>query len=146
MSQNAARDVAERLKIFRDRIETTWPRGAVMAMGEIMVKATREELGRQSHAPGTKTPSLPGEPPALITGDLQRSIVATAPVTLGRGRYAVSVGGTTVYARIQEMGGKAGRGSELPARPYLKAAVKRLIETQAFTAVAAKAFMAALRP
>lgn len=145
MAVNAAEDVVARLKILRARTQTTWARAAVTGMGELMIKATRDELGKQSHQPGTLTPSAAGEPPAMISGDLRNSIAATIPVSLGPGRYMVEVGGTTIYARIQQMGGDAGRNTKLDARPYLQPAVKKLIDSGAFTAVAGKAFMAALR-
>ena len=96
---------------------------AAAAMGAVAMRAVQAELGTSSHALGTPTPSQPGEPPSLITGQLRRSVIMRP-----KGRAHVQVGATTVYARIQELGGAAGRNhaSQLPARPYLKAAMRKL--------------------
>jgi hypothetical protein len=77
------------------------------------------ELSRTSHPPGTPTPSPPGSPPSLITGTLRRSIQVEGPTQTGPGRWTANVGTGLVYSRIQEYGGTAGRGSRLPARPYM---------------------------
>jgi hypothetical protein len=115
---------------------------AAAAMGLLMVaEVTRDELARYSHPPGTATPSPPGEPPALVTGTLRRSVTMRGPA--GRGGVAeTQVGGTVIYARIQEMGGQAGRGhaSTLPPRPYLKPAAHRLEASGALTKAAVAAF------
>lgn len=86
------------------------------AMGEVLEREVRTQLGKSSHAPGTPTPSTPGSPPAMITGRLRDS-VTVREVDPGH----VQVGGTTAYARIQELGGSSGRegGTHLPPRPYL---------------------------
>ena len=54
---------------------------------------------------------------------------------------SVTVGATTVYARIQELGGNAGRGhaAHLPARPYLEPTVARIRSQLHDVAVAAAA-------
>ncbi|TCO57119.1 hypothetical protein [Actinocrispum wychmicini] len=80
----------------------------------------KRELSRRGHQRGTPTPSAPGEPPARVSGTLLRSVQVQGP-TGGAGTYEASVGPTTAYARIQELGGTAGRGhrSRLPARPYM---------------------------
>lgn len=84
-------------------------------------------LSEKSHPMGTKTPSAPGEPPALITGSLKRSVYSKGAVGKA-GRYAAKVGPRTVYARIQELGGHAGKNhrSYLPPRPYVKPALDSL--------------------
>lgn len=86
------------------------------AMGEVLEREVRTQLSKSSHAPGTPTPSVPGSPPAMITGRLRNSVTVRE---IGPGH--VQVGGTTVYARIQELGGSSGRGggTQLPPRPYL---------------------------
>ena len=45
----------------------------------------------------------------------------------GKGQWTARVAPTTVYARIQELGGQAGRGhqSALPPRPYVSPAVTK---------------------
>lgn len=86
------------------------------------------ELSRYYHPPNTPTPSPPGEPPARIGGHLRGSLSPTGPVPTSGG-YTGRLGPTAVYGRIQELGGQAGRGhrSTLPARPYLRPAVRRSI-------------------
>ena len=74
-----------------------------------------------NHAPGTPTPSGPGQPPSLISGALRRSITVEAPERTAQG-WAISVGPTIVYGRIQELGGTAGNGARLPPRPYMRPA------------------------
>lgn len=85
-----------------------------------MAEAQRQ-LGLSSHGKDTPTPAAPGEPPSLITGQLRRSVRM-----IPKGPGHVQVGATTVYARIQELGGWAGSGhaSYLPPRPYLKPALR----------------------
>jgi len=77
---------------------------------------TKKAVLAQSHGKGTPTPSAPGQPPATITGNLARSVTTQGPVRVGFGAYEARVGPTTVYGRVQELGG--GR-SNLPPRPYL---------------------------
>jgi phage gpG-like protein len=77
------------------------------------------ELSRTSHPPGTPTPSPPGSPPSLVTGTLRRSIQVEGPEQTGPASWSVKVGTGLVYSRIQEYGGTAGRGAQLPARPYM---------------------------
>jgi len=90
----------------------------------LIEKRTKDKLGENSHQRGTPTPSGPGEPPALITGTLRRSINVSGPESLGAGAYRGSVGPTAIYGRVQELGGGA---SNLPARPYLKPAYDELL-------------------
>lgn len=68
------------------------------------------------HPKGTPTPSVPGTPPAIVTGELRRS-VKTSPVQQGFKGYQVMVGPTKIYARVQELGGGP---RNLPARPYVR--------------------------
>ena len=74
------------------------------------------ELSRTSHPPGTPTPSPPGSPPSLITGNLRRSIQVEGPQPTGPASWTASVGAESVYARVQELGGGPSR---LPSRPYM---------------------------
>jgi phage gpG-like protein len=107
---------------------------------------TRANLSRTSHARGTLTPSRPGQPPSLIDGRLRNSVTSTPPVPAGE-RWACIVGATTVYARIQEIGGWAGRGhaSYLPPRPYLRPAAEALAADPAYAYVFERAWGRALR-
>ena len=110
------------------------PAAATIAAVDMGLDFTAEvkvnELSRRSHSKGTPTNSPPGQPPSLISGDLRGSVRPEPPVVTGP-RASVTVGGTVVYARIQELGGEAGRdhASKLPPRPYLKPAAERAIAT-----------------
>lgn len=137
-------DVSKALR-RRQRKATAGARAAAGAMGLTMETAVKTvELSKYSHSRGTPTPSAPGDPPALVSGALRRS-VKTVPGTARGARASVKVGGTVVYARIQELGGRAGRNhaSLLPPRPYLKPAAERVISSGAATEVAVAAFTAA---
>lgn len=106
--------------------------------GERGIKA---ELSRSSHSRGTKTPSPPGSPPSLISGALRRSVI-TNPPTGGGGVWTAYGGPTIVYARIQEMGGRAGRGHRtvLPPRPYVRPAIGQLQASGRLSEIAMTAF------
>jgi len=93
----------------------------------LIEKRTKEKLGLKSHRKGTPTPSGAGEPPALITGNLRRSITVTGPEPLTANSWRGSVGPTAVYGRVQELGGPTGRGV-LPARPSLQPSYGELQE------------------
>lgn len=97
-------------------------------------KTTKAKLSLSTHKRGTPTPSRPGEPPALISGQLRRSVTIVPAVPQGPTAWVAKVGPTAVYARIQELGGTAGRGSRLPPRPYLDPAVKELVDSGALWA------------
>lgn len=112
--------VAEQIAAIRaiaTRVQTVTPQGATRA-AHLVEARTKQLLSLTSHPPGTPTPSAPGSPPALISGALRRSITVTDPTRIGDA-WTVTVGPTIVYGRIQELGGTAGRGSQLPPRPYL---------------------------
>lgn len=79
----------------------------------------KRKLKLKAHKKGTKTPSAPGEPPSTVTGALARSESVEGPEEIGFGHYVAAVGPTVSYGRIQELGGTAGKGSNLPARPSL---------------------------
>lgn len=83
-----------------------------------------DELMRKEHPHGTPTPSAPGEPPAMITGRLKASVTVEPTRAVGSTRFEARVGPTAVYARIQELGGTAGHGAQLPARPYVRPALE----------------------
>ncbi|MGW0795896.1 hypothetical protein [Streptomyces sp. NPDC002692] len=106
--------------------------------------AIKQMLTTSSHAKGTPTPSAPGEPPSLITGTLRRSIKVVGPIPAGFGRWMAEVGPTAVYGRIQELGGTAGRGAELPPRPYVMPAYEALVAGGAIARTYHVAWRAAL--
>lgn len=91
-------------------------------VGVLLEQQTKTNLALTSHPRSTPTPSPPGSPPSLVSGNLRRSVLTTGPTDMGTG-YGVMVGATAVYSRIQELGGTAGRGAQLPPRPYLKPAL-----------------------
>jgi hypothetical protein len=119
-------------------------------------------LVRYSHAPGTcETPSPPGQPPALVTGTLRRSVQPV--LAAGGGPVAdASVAPHTVYARIQEYGGHIypvrrkflrwfcdghahfAKHVYLPPRPYMKPARDDLVANGTFHREAAAAFARAV--
>lgn len=91
----------------------------------IVHREIAEQLRLTTHPIGTPTPSLPGEPPSLVTGNLMRSIDEYGPYYENANRVAGLVGPNAVQARIQELGGITGRNyaTTLPPRPYVKPAV-----------------------
>ena len=100
----------------------------------LVAKTTQEKLRTTTHKRGTPTPSRPGEPPSLVSGQLRRSVKIVPAVPQGPTAWKAQVGPTAVYARIQELGGTTGNGSTLPPRPYLDPAVQELIDSGALWA------------
>jgi phage gpG-like protein len=96
---------------------------ATREVTELVEQVAFEHLTRQSHPPHTPTPSRPGDPPATISGALADSLHTEGPAVVGGGVFA-RVGPTSPYGRIQELGGIAGWGAQLPERPYLWPAVR----------------------
>jgi hypothetical protein len=98
-------------------------------------RQTRTKLSLGWHPPGTQTGSVPPQPPWRITGELSRSVKVERARRLSEGTWEGRLGPTAVYARIQELGGRTGRGHRtvLPARPYLRPAwaiVKPVIRSE----------------
>lgn len=91
----------------------------------LIQRGAQKNLTKYTHPRRTPTPSTPGEPPALISGALRRSVVARRALH-GPQVYSGGVGPTIVYGPIQERGGATGRGHRtiLPARPYLAPAAR----------------------
>jgi phage gpG-like protein len=91
---------------------------ATQAASEVVREAVQDNLRFSYYPPASE----PGEPPAWRTGWLHDNVyVRVLPIDGGwQGRIYPS----TVYARIQELGGNAGRdhASYLPARPYVEPA------------------------
>jgi hypothetical protein len=88
--------------------------------------------------------SPPGQPPALVTGTLRRSIRVTSATPKGATGWEISVGPTAIYGRIQELGGHTGAyNSYLPPRPYMAPALKRVIDDGSLAACYATAWRAA---
>jgi phage gpG-like protein len=112
---------------------------ASMAAAHEIQGRTRALLTAQDHPAHTKTPSAPGSPPAAISGDLAGSVLVSDD-----GDSAL-VGPTTVYGRIQELGGEMfghpmmhwqeppgvwhhSAHHSLPDRPYLKPATESAVD------------------
>lgn len=92
--------------------------GVATATGAHLIEAkVKQRLTSSSHRKGTPTPSSPGEPPSLVSGTLRRGVMVNGPTSTGAG-FTASIGPTSVYGRIQELGGDTGH-STLPARPYM---------------------------
>jgi phage gpG-like protein len=119
-------DTTDAIDHLRD-LATRATRAAAEGMGAAGQRAIIKELSVSSHPPGTKTTSAPGSPPALVTGQLRRSVRRTSSVSTGEGTWETHIAPTTVYARIQELGGRAGRDhrSTLPPRPYVTPAITK---------------------
>lgn len=97
----------------------------------IVERNEKRMLRTSTHPPGTPTPSAPGEPPSLVTGNLRRSWKTTPAVRVSTYRVRGKGGPTAVQSRIQELGGTIWRTTsrghlyriKLPKRPYLKPAL-----------------------
>lgn len=109
----------ERLAAAAGRIDVE-TKAATTAAGAIVETAIKNQLRTSSHPKRTPTPSAPGDPPSLVSGNLMRSITVHGP-TGGLGTYTSQIGPTAIYGRIQELGGTTGRGhrTHLPPRPYV---------------------------
>lgn len=97
---------------------------ATAKAAHLIERRTKQKLKLTAHKKGTKTPSQPGQPPSTVSGSLARSVDVDGPEEIGFGHYVAAVGPTLIYGRIQEIGGKAGRGATLPARPFLDPTVE----------------------
>jgi len=102
-------------------------RAATAKALHLIERTTKQKLGLKSHERGTPTPSGPGEPPALVTGNLRRSIKVTGPDPVTANSWRGKVGPTAIYGRAQELGDVTGHGV-LPPRPYLKPSYDELRE------------------
>ncbi|WP_128381276.1 hypothetical protein [Streptomyces cavernae] len=102
------------------RVRTATRKGAKEAL-RLVHRRAWAQLSRYYHPPNTPIPSPPGQPPARITGHLRGSLSPTGPFPTAGG-FGGRLGPTAVYSRIQELGGRAGRGHSvtLPPRPYMR--------------------------
>lgn len=106
-----------------------------IATMEIGAKMKAETVGRQGlskfarRKADTLTPSKPFiDPPGQVSGKLRQSVSQSKAVRRGMAVYSTSVGPSIKYGRIQELGGRTGRGGRtlLPPRPYLAPAAARV--------------------
>lgn len=93
--------------------------------GAVVEKLAGQRSGRIYRVPGTSgathQASAPGEPPAVMLGDLRKYVNASTPKVEGpEVRASVGVDGAVVpYARRLELGGRDSRGVFIARRPYL---------------------------
>lgn len=91
--------LVDRMEAARRAARTFVVQGLHLGQEAIQVRA--REGGR--HAPGTPTPATKGGGPAVIHGDLGRSIVVGDLRSTGVLGYEGRVGPTTVYGRAVEL-------------------------------------------
>lgn len=113
-------------KVIAERALAT--KGAITAGAHLVEATAKAALTETSHAPGTPTPSAPGQPPALVSGALRRSVLVKGPTPTSAFAFKAEIGPTMIYGRIQELGGWTGRGhaTYLPPRPYMKPSLKKI--------------------
>lgn len=147
-----------RISGIADALQARAATAAANAMAtEFHTQLVDVTLRVSSHPRGTKTPSAPGAPPALVSGTLRRSArIVPAVATGSRATAEVRVG--TVYARIQERGGTVTakrtkylrfqypngswhsvKSVRIPARPYMAPTRDLLLVTGRLRASAAQA-------
>lgn len=162
MSANAAREAAENLRRVRALAETEAPLAAVRALSQGGETAVKVKLTSSTHSAGTPTPSAPGEPPSLVSGDLRRNAKRSPAVATVPGCATCALGFTLVYAAVHEFGpvtitshgsyplrnratGQVfGRQVTIPRRPYVAPAIAEYIASGMASRVAADAWAAAL--
>ena len=116
----------------------------IVKRSEAVVETEAKKQFTGAHGRHDPTTSRPGEPPDVVTGTLRRSIKSD-PVSVNGWLAKGSVYPTTVYARLQELGGTTGRGgrTNLPARPYMAPAYALSLPKMA--AIAAEEWAKAVR-
>ena len=67
-------------------------RVAIEKIAQVIEKQAKINASVGSHRYGTPTPASPGTGPAVISGNLRRSITHSPVVTLGPGHYQTKVG------------------------------------------------------
>ena len=97
----------------------------------VVERSYKKILRTYTHPEGTPTTSPPGQPPALVTGELMRSVKPRGPYPGKRPYQTVgTVGPTKVYSRIQDLGGRVRRRGggyiRIPARPYANPGTDRV--------------------
>lgn len=136
------------LAALREKVAREGPQRVANAMAKTFLEEVSDvELVKTSHSRGTRTPSAPGEPPAIIGGHLKRSLHLFHAVQTGYASARSRVAPLIVYARIQELGGTItpkghpflrwkglggkgyvyARSVTLPERPYMRPVHRRLI-------------------
>lgn len=122
---------ADALRAWGERATEATQQGLADA-AETVREAIQDNLARSYYPPA----SPEGEPPAWRTGWLHDNVYVRAPFATAGG-WQARIYPSTVYARIQELSGWAGRDhrSFVPARPYvapgLDASVQQVADTMA---------------
>jgi len=130
---------ARRLDALGKAVKVAMKRATSRAM-DLAEREIKNRLRLKSHMFGTPTPSRPGEPPALISGTMMRSVHADGPPRwVDRWTIVGKVSPHAVQSRIQELGGFVRVGNRgrigpqtrenyayLPPRPYV-APARRLV-------------------
>jgi hypothetical protein len=129
---------ADELKALRPQAEVAVFRGARHFVNEIKRTLTGPRSGRPykvSRTGRTHIAAAPGQPPAVLFGNLRNSVGHTDPKWTGLTISAeVGPGLTggdeskiaTGYARRQEYGGVDSRGVYVPAHPYMEPTAVRV--------------------
>jgi len=159
MAGNAAREVIAGLEVIRALAAGPAPLAGARAAGRQHEMDVKLILARKQHKAGTRTPAAPGEPPAMITGDLLRSVEAVA-YQVDAGVAVALISPDIVYAVIQEYGGKIdainfpqlgnplrgwfGESVRIPARPYMALALAEALASGALAQAAERAFTVTL--
>lgn len=149
MTVNAGSELAARLRVIREKAAAEAPVAACKAMGQAGETAVKVTLTSSSHPPGTPTPSMPGQPPSLVTGRLRRSVHRTQARLLRTAFAQCAVGPVVIYGPVQEYGATIHAGARgylanrvtgqffvtpytakgyvtLPPRPFMRPAAERL--------------------
>lgn len=139
-------DVSEKLRAMSARVPAAVTAAGLAMALDFSAEVKTDELTRFTHTVSQATNSPPGSPPALVSGALRGSVYPEPPITAGA-RCTVIVGGHVVYARIQELGGDAGRNhaSHLPPRPYLRPAAERVLATGQTRKAAVRGWLTVMR-
>lgn len=95
---------------IRDRVESSSPAGKWWVI--------KGYPGHKYSPPGARA-SAPGQPPAVITGELLESLTYNVRFSPGQVWVLGSIEAGVIYARILEYGGMAGWGYIAP-RPYVE--------------------------
>jgi hypothetical protein len=161
MTNNVGRDVELRLRGVRKRAAGPAVRAAATAGGRAGETMTKMVLQLRTHEQGTRTPAPPGSPPAKILGGLARSIQRTPTFLAGPGLAKTAWGSKLDYAAVQENGaeitaknfpqlgnpevGFFGKKVKIPARPFMRPSMDKLISSGKLTDVTSAAFLRSLR-
>ena len=112
---------AEEFAALRPPAEKAVLKAALHLERAIKKKLTGARTGRIYRSRGrTHQASAPGEPPALVTGQLRNSITHTMPVWHGD-NVSAEVGTSLDKAARLEFGGVDSRGVRILPRPYIGA-------------------------